>query len=268
MPKTNEKNLRKLNRLLQAMDEDSLTRAEFTDQFTKVLNFLKSLKEKNQEAISEARESLHKLSNELNNKLSGDNSKSVTTIKDEFTKIVNKALREQEDGLNFLRDKVRGLTNGIDGKDADEVKIIKSVLDKIKLPEYKETVLDTPVQIAEKLELLEDENRLDIKAIRGLEEIIKELKNRPTGRGGGARKEVYSKFEDLSSLCDGATKTFTMPKDCIAVTGVFGTQFPGGGFRPITDWKFEGNTLTLTSEVGAPQTGQTLWAMVQCNFFG
>ena len=266
MPKTNEKN--KQHPFLEAMDKYTLTRADFEDNFKRILDFLTKLKLKNQEAISEARESLHKLSNELNNKLSGDNSQSITTLKDEFTKIVNKALREQEDGLNFLRDKVRGLTNGIDGKNADEVKIIKSVLDKIKLPEYKETVLDTPVQIAEKLELLEDENRLDIKAIRGLEEIIKELKNRPTGRGGGARKVVYSKFEDLSSLCDGATKTFTMPKDCIAVTGVFGTQFPGGGFRPITDWKFEGNTLTLTSEVGAPQTGQTLWAMVQCNFFG
>jgi len=41
-----------------------------------------------------------------------------------------------------------------DGKDADESKIVKNVLQKIVLPEFKETVLDTPVQIAEKLELL------------------------------------------------------------------------------------------------------------------
>ena len=264
MPKTNEKNLRKLNRLLQAMDEDSLTRAEFTDQFTKVLNFLKSLKEKNQEAISEARESLHKLSNELNNKLSGDNSQSITTLKDEFTKIVNKALREQEDGLNFLRDKVRGLTNGIDGKNADEVKIIKSVLDKIKLPEYKETVLDTPVQIAEKLELLKDDNRLKIEAIKDLKEKLEALDSRPTG--GGSRKVVYTKRINLSSQCNGVLKEFTMPKDTIDVLAVFGTQFP------ITfdeaDFTFSGNTLTLTSEVSAPATGQTLFALIQTLFYG
>ena len=147
----------------------------------------------------------------------------------------------------------------------NESKIVKNVLQKIVLPEFKETVLDTPVQIAEKLELLKDDNRLKIKAIKGLEEELEELKSRPIG-GGGTRKVVYTKRINLSSQCNGTLKEFTMPKDCIDVLAVYGTQFP------ITfdeaDFTFEGQTLTLTSEVGAPQTGQTLFALIQTLFYG
>lgn len=40
MSEINEKNLQKLTRLLAAMDEDSLTRQEFTNHFEKVLEMV------------------------------------------------------------------------------------------------------------------------------------------------------------------------------------------------------------------------------------
>ena len=107
-----------------------------------------------------------------------------------------------------------------------------------------------------------------------LEEAIKDLKDRllkletmPTGKVGGARKVIYLKRENLSSQCNGSTKTFTMPKDTIDVIAVFGTDFPIN-FNPGTDWTFEGRTLTLTSEVSAPETGATLYALINCQFYG
>jgi len=255
----NEK-LTKLKSLFKLVDE-SLTKKDFEEKFSKILKFLTDLKAKNQVDISTLKENISLLSKELK----GDNTTNISGLKNEFIKMIDKALKDQEDGLNFLKDKAMSIKGFKDGKDADESKIVKNVLQKIVLPEFKETVLDTPVQIAEKLELLKDDNRLKIKAIKGLEEELEELKSRPIG-GGGTRKVVYTKRINLSAQCNGTLKEFLMPKDTLSVLGVWGTQFP------ITfdeaDFTFEGRTLTLTSEVGAPQTGQTLFALIQTLFYG
>lgn len=116
------------------------------------------------------------------------------------------------------------------------------------------------VKIARALEKLTKGDRLDYEA----------LKNRPgipmydqeassskkiVARGGGTDIQYY----DLTDETDGVTKTFTIPANK-RVLGVFGTQFPVQ-YRPVTDWTATTTQLTLTDEVGAPQTGQTLWIM-------
>lgn len=60
----------------------------------------------------------------------------------------------------------------IDGKDADEEKIVGEVLAKIKLPENK--VL-TPEETRDMLEALEGEERLDAKAIKNLPELKQQI---------------------------------------------------------------------------------------------
>ena len=118
---TNEKNLGKLNRLLQAMDEDSLTRSEFTENFSKVLKFLTNLKEKNKGEFISLKQKVADLSTELK----GENSTTITKLKEEFTSIIDKALKDQANGLNFLKDKAMSIKGFKDGKDADESKIVK-----------------------------------------------------------------------------------------------------------------------------------------------
>ena len=72
--------------------------------------------------------------------------------------------------------------------------------------------------------------------------------------GGGGRNSVQ--FTDLSSKLDGATKNFFVPKR--RYIALFGTQFPIL-FRPVIDYTGDGTgVLTLTSEVSAPESGQTL----------
>jgi len=215
----NEKNLQKLNRLFQAMDEDSLTRKEFTDNFAKVLKFLKNLKEKNQAEFT----SFRGIVSDLADKLKGSNEENLSGLKDKlindlskletkFSSTIDKALREQEVGMNFIRDKVRSIENG---KDADEEKIVQDVLGQ--LPEYKETILDTPEQIADKLETLKGKARLKISAIMGLDEKINELGQRRVGgmAGGGVGKlALEAKFVDWTLLDtgDGTTTDFVLPK--------------------------------------------------------
>jgi hypothetical protein len=73
---------------------------------------------------------------------------------------------------------------GKDGKDADEESIIQRVLTQIKLPEYKDTVLDTGKEIVEKINELEIKPELQIDASH--------IKNLPTGNfyGGSGVKEL------------------------------------------------------------------------------
>lgn len=85
------------------------------------------------------------------------------------------------------------------------------------------------------------------------------LTQRPDGGfiisgASGSAPQVY----DLSSFCDGVTKTFTVPTNS-SILGVWSTQFPHN-YRPLIDWTGSGTTtLTLTGEVSAPATGQTLY---------
>lgn len=94
---------------------------------------------------------------------------------------------------------------------------------------------------------------------------IKNLPTVMTGGGGGVRRNVSAKNirEDLSSQCDGATKTFTIAGNYKEDTlQLFSTQFPIV-YRPVVDFTETGGGTTLTSEVGAPQTGQTLVALYE-----
>lgn len=248
----NEK-LNKLKQLIELIDE-RVTRKEITAIVKQMKEFLVTLKGKNQTEFKNLNQSV----TDLSEKLKGDNSQNITTLKAEFSKVITKALKDQEDGMNFIKDKVRGIKSGLDGKDG------KSGVDGVSGKDGKDGSQDTPVQIAEKLEILKDDNRLKIEAIKDLKEKLDKLEKRPTG--GGARKVIYTKRINLTDQCNGTLKEFLLPKDTINVLGVWGTQFP------ITfdeaDFTFTGRTLTLTSEVEAPATGQTLFALIQTNFYG
>jgi hypothetical protein len=72
-------------------------------------------------------------------------------------------------------------------------------------------------------------------------------------RGGGG-SPIYA--YDLSSQCDGNTRTFTVPSHSRA-HALNGTDFPVI-YRPTTDWTTSGTVLTIDGAVAAPSAGATL----------
>jgi hypothetical protein len=70
--------------------------------------------------------------------------------------------------------------------------------------------------------------------------------------------------DDLSSQCNGSDKTFTLTEPYKSGTiQLFYTSFPFF-YRPVIDFTEDDNRhITLTSEVGSPQTGQTLIAIYE-----
>ena len=97
--------------------------------------------------------------------------------------------------------------------------------------------------------------------ITKLHEFIKDLKEKvfkvttaQASKGIGATNAVQ--YADLSSQCDGATRTFTVPRHRI-VLGLNSTQFPIV-YRPVTDFTTANLILTTSSALDPVAVGQTL----------
>jgi hypothetical protein len=162
---TNKKNLNKLTRLLALMDEDALTRKEFVSHFKRVIDVVKGLKVKNEDWVNSLKKNIDELRDKLSKDNSEETSKKLTDAESRLLSSINKALKEQEQGMNFIRDNLRRLKNGKDGlpgrdgRNADP----QDVVDLIK-KDFSQ--LNEPIRDA--LELLKDDERLDVSAIRDI----------------------------------------------------------------------------------------------------
>jgi hypothetical protein len=262
---TKKKN--QVERLLALMDSEALTRDEFVKNFKQVLDFVVKIKEQNGKDFETMKEQI----NSAIETLKEDNGSDISEVKKMCTEMMDKMMTEHEKKMKAMDDKMDSITQPENGMDADEEKVMEMVLAKI--PPAKELQPETPEIIRDKLESLTGEERLDKSAIKGLEERILELEAKITSSKGGMRgmrKIPIVKRYRLTDQCNGVLKSFVLPKDTVDVLGVFGTQFPinydpyntGGG-----DWSLTGNTLTLGSGVSAPETGQTLWCLLETLFY-
>ena len=139
---------------------------------------------------------------------------------------------------------------------------------RLSIPEIKETILDNPAQIRDKLESIRVESeKLSIDSISYLKEELKKLEKKINtakgitifggGGGGGAGKIV--KAYDLSSSLNSVLKTFTIPGNW-RVISVNSSSFPFM-FRPTIDYTTTDSSITFTDEVIADTmltTGQSI----------
>ena len=168
-----------------------------------------------------------------------------------------------KDGLNGKdgrdgRDGIDGINgvNGIDGAPVDEISIIATIEND--LPKLGERIRDG-------LELLEDEDKLSIKAIKDLEDKLKNLEKKIkmggqmiyAGGGSGSGGRIV-KALDLSAELNGSTRVFNTQAFWRPIS-VHLSSFPNI-LRETTDFTWTPTSLTLTSEVSdiAISAGQTL----------
>lgn len=151
-----------------------------------------------------------------------------------------------------------------DGKDADENKIINSVIPKVleriptpkdgktpvpgvdfKIPKNgKDGSPDTPEQIRDKLKILKENDRLDKSAIKGLEEAITALGariSRMKGGGGGGMGNIQ--VETPSGTIDNSNTTFTITTKPKTNSQML---FVNGQYQRLTeDYTISGKTITM-----------------------
>lgn len=166
------------------------------------------------------------------------------------------------DKKQIIKEILRQIPKPQNGKDAtvniDE--IIGKLLTKIPVPkDGQDGSVDTGEEIVSKVNKLPLNPNVMIDASH-----IKNLSYPVLLSAGGKRIKGRQVRDDLSSQCDGSNKTFTLTKKFISNTvQLFSTQFPIV-YRPVVDFTENSNgTLTLTAEVGAPASGQTLVALYE-----
>lgn len=107
------------------------------------------------------------------------------------------------------------------------------------------------------LEILQGENRLKADAISGLDEKLTELRTLASQRIQTPAKAYMVYTKDASAQCNGVTTQFTVGGTHRGIVGVFSTEFPQI-YRPVIDYTETSTGILLTSQVSAPQTGQSL----------
>ena len=241
----------KLERLkkLYEVANDGLSKAEFLESFKKVFNQVLQIETKVLEKVNKAISDLK-----------GQNNASLDALKADFQRVssdlgdmVAKALKEQENGLNFIRDKVRKIKegkdgyipkkgvdyfNGQDGKDADEEKVINEVLKKINIPEIDES----------RLEALEKEMRDE----------IDNLKRRGRLGGGGFSKiasdgHILDPYIPIGTV-NGTNTDFTLQK-APNPTGSLKVYINGMLMSLTEDYTVSKVTVTMNT---APPTGSII----------
>ena len=236
--------LEKFKQILQILQNDTITPNEVKKFLGLLVEIVKQSREKNDANAIECTRVMETCLSQLKydfktvlNETELANSTYLTTV----TSKIN-TLQAMIDEINSME-----IKDGEDGEDSDPEMVIEEVLKRI--PKQKKIKLDTPIQIVEKLEMLEDDNTIgggvtQIKVAGGISMTSTGSNGRGvvtlTGSGGG-------NFETPTGDIDGVNDTFTVlniPK-AIVINGV---------------WYFEndGYTFDIPNSTIIPPTGSTL----------
>lgn len=248
-----DKKLSKIEKLLSPLN-DFVT----NDEFLRLLKIVEGIKERTNETL----ERISKIHVDLIEKNKNDYETNLGYLKEELKNDFNtelaklKTLQKELDTMITER-----LAKIKDGKNADEIKIVQDVLSQIKMPEYKETVLDDAYEIRNKLETLNDDERLRIEAIDNLREELDELKKKETvvkGGGGGFSKMAMDIHiiddETPSETPNGVITDFTLSHIPSPATSLK-VYKDGQRMKLTTDYTLSGTTVSFVS---APLTGSLI----------
>jgi len=182
------KNIIKLAKLLE--NKQLLDTEDLKGFVSDIVNAFAQFRSASQEVNKETKETLNLALKQLN----AEHDRileELKTTKLEAKSDVTEALKAALADCKKMCDDIMEM-KPLDGKDSDPQEVANLVLAQIKLPEYE---LVTPEKTRDNLESLVGDERLDVSAVKGIEEFIKGLKlSANKVLGGGARL--------LSSLFD------------------------------------------------------------------
>ena len=135
---------------------------------------------------------------------------------------------------------------GLPGKDANPEEVLELVEKRI--PELGERIRDS-------LELLKDEDRLDVSAIKGLSDELKRLNDNvgATRAALGAVRQM--RISEFSFQGDDSTTGFSLPKEPHAKGKAIWVSYNGQLLQPTAHYTISGKTLNLTF---TPATGSNV----------
>lgn len=206
------KKAEKLKEILALLDKDTVTAKEFADQIKTIITHIKNLEAN----IAETFRNIDGNLSSKSERLKGDHADSVAKLKAEYDGQIRELKKKLDDGLDTISKRLATIK---DGKDADENTIVDKVLSKIEIPEIEEIEQSLPRlggEIRNALELLQGDDRLDVKYIRGIKTLIMRLvkKNKESQpmMGGGLRPATIGIETPAGNLDNNNTAFFVQWK--------------------------------------------------------
>ena len=235
-----ESKLQKLDRLLQLLDPtNSLTKRDFTESFSKVVNLVLAVQKNQQEAIQD----LQRTYANLNEKLRTDHTNSLTELKTRTNQL-------------FVGERLDSMT-GEQRKNMGEIKqmIIDTINRKLGEVDFKMSKVKSGEPGVPGIPGLPGK---DAEFPAELRKQLDEFMSKPAGPrrvlAGPSANAVL--VEDLSSLVNGQRRRFSTPSYSRALL-LISSQFPFI-FRPVVDFESGNGVITFTSQSPTLVSGQSL----------
>jgi len=253
----------------------TVTRTEFLNSFKEVIALVTKIES----------QLIQKINTEITSKVSSGVS-SLQEMKNEMEQVISDVRKSNDStfaGIKkramesmtamFVKMDIQGqMDSMMSGMKSEHEEMMSAMSDTEKKMEQKMSEMksvnipppETAEQTRDLLETLKGDERLEIKAIKDLQEKLDALEKK-IGTGGGnavyASQRGAVKLYDLSAQLNGVLKTFSLPAFW-RVINVTSSSFPNA-FRPTVDYTTDGgaSTITFTSEISASSTlaaGQTL----------
>lgn len=166
------KNIQKLAKMLDGhqmvtVEEFRSAVSDFINAFTQHRSAFGEISKKNEESMSKALQNLQKEFDAIRSDVKVKTDE-VGMTKEEMKSMMSKCMSDMKDMCDEMESRLP--QNGEDGMDADEERIIQEVLAKIKLPEQKEVILDTPDEVVDKVN--SSNKKINKERVEGLEQAI------------------------------------------------------------------------------------------------
>ena len=208
----------------------SMTREEFLSAFKEVVAYVKSIDIKTENSIHNEfktiSESVKTAVSRMENENKGNITSELETTKTELENSMNKMLLEHEAMMSEATSKIDSMKNGENGKDGqgiDEQAIVEQIISLMPIPEE-----ETPEEIRDMLETLEGDERLDVSAIKGFDEIRDEVKKVRVQAIGRVGMNLNINGVDKGSIHD-LILVGTGVSTSINSSGIMSITFASGG---------------------------------------
>lgn len=250
----NEKEIKRLREMQKAFDGGAVQPDELKQVIDVILGIVKELKTRLEGQIAEG-------DSQVVRNLEGliPDVKSVEKrLADAIEKVKGISSKEVKTLIALIKGEMNEIRSII--PTMPDLSVLEAKLEEVKIsiPVLKDTILDTPVQIREKVQSLPEGERWNIADVsdlrREIDTLRNELRSIPRGTisgvGGGTRSASVA-YYDIPSL-DGVTKAFTIPKfKKVIMVVCSSTPFI---MKQGTDYTLAGRALTFTSQIDAAST--------------
>lgn len=261
-----DNSLQKLQRLLNLMDSDPLTKESFMAAFKAITEKIKADDEANKRLIADLKTLLETRMSQVDSRYSETDSLSKQTIESLKADIIA-SLKKGELTIAERLALVK------DGEDADEERVaemaMQMVIDRLFIPSTEDILNDIP-QFAERvrdaLELLKGDERLDARAVKGLKKLIKDVakldKSVQEIKGSATTPSPVSWPRHESFTMNGSDTSVTLTQAVGAAgTAIFGVRYQGQVLDLGNQYTVDGNQINFDF---TPINGST----ISVSYFG